>query len=60
MKHPYAILSMFKLSSGFDLNTHIIFNSLGPVDAFKRPKIFVVFSKKKKKKKLARPESRPT
>ena len=28
-----------------------IFNSLGPVDAFKRPKIFV-FSKKKKKKKI--------
>ena len=25
-------------------------NSLGPVDAFKRPKIFVFFSKKKKKK----------
>ena len=28
----------------------LIINSLGPVDAFKRPKIFVFFSKKKKKK----------
>ena len=25
MKHPYTILSMLELSSGFDLNTHIIF-----------------------------------
>ena len=25
LKHPYTILSMLKLSPGFDLNTHIIF-----------------------------------
>ena len=59
-KHSGQALTI-TASVGYVLINALImcFNSLGPMDAFSHPKIFGFFSKKKKKK-LARPDPRPT